>query len=831
MKLALRFALRDLTRGGRGLILLALCLFLGTAALAGIGSLSASMIAALDAEGRTIVGGDLEMRVSQRRATVEEAAAFAEHGRVSETITLRAMAEAENGAAPVLVDLKSVDAGWPLVGRLTAEPGAIAARPGGGRVMIARALADRLNVRVGDALRIGPARFHVGGLIAEEPDALGEGFSFGPRVLIDMAGLDATGLVQPGSLYASRYKIVLNRGERPVEVAETLKKAFPGAGWSSRTVEEGATSLKRGIGQLTQFLLLVGLSALAIAGIGVGSGVAGYLAGKTQMIATMKVLGAETRTIATMFLAELGVVGGAGIAAGLIVGAGIPAIVGALAGSALPVPPRLGIYPVPLLTAAALGGLVALLFALPALARARRVPAASLLRDALAERGRPSLLTLAGMAVIALGIAALAIGTAQDRKLAAWFVLAVVLLLGLLWAIGWGIRVLVARLPRPRRPLMRLAMGNLWRPGAQTERLTVALGLGFSLFVGIAAIDTSLSSEMTRSVPEKAPRFFAIDLQPADEPAFVAAVRGAAPAARIETTPSLRGAIVALKGQSVAEMKNLPEDAWVLRGDRTITWSATVPPRNAVAAGQWWPADYRGPPLVSLEDRAAESLGLKVGDEITVSVLGVDVTARIAALRKIDWRAMGLNFAIVFSPGLIEEAPHGLLAGVYAPAERDGAIARAVGAALPAVTLVRTGDVISQVGELIGRISLAVRVAGGVAVAAGVAVLIGAMASSAQSRRRESIVLKLLGGTRGQVLGAQAIEFALLAVVLSAVALGVGCAAGWYTITGLFDLGWAPGWGTIAATLGLAVLLTTGIGVLGSLPLLRARPAEALRDA
>ena len=253
------------------------------------------------------------------------------------------------------------------------------------------------------------------------------------------------------------------------------------------------------------------------------------------------------------------------------------------------------------------------------------------------------------------------------------------------------------------------------------------------------------------------------------------------------------------------------------------------PPRNAVVAGRWWPADYRGPPLVSIEDRAAQALGLHVGDAITVSVQGVDVPARIAALRRIDWTGLGLNFAIVFSPGYIEEAPHALLASVYAPPGRDGAIARRVADALPSVTLVRVGDVIGQVSELLGKIILAIRVASLVTVAAGIAVLVGAVAASGRARRYDAVILKLLGGSRAQVLGAQGLEYALLALLLAAVALAIGGAAGWYVVTQVFALAWAPDWGVVALTLAAASATTLGIGLLGSLPALRARPAGVLR--
>ena len=634
MSIAWRLAWRDLRRGGRGLLLLALCLFLGSAALAGIGSLSASIIAALDAGGRTMLGGDLEFTVSQRRATVEEAAAVAALGRSTELVSMRAMVDA--GSGPVLVDLRAVDAAWPLIGRFQLMPGALADRPRGNEIAIAPALADRLRIRVGDKVRVGIATLRVIGVIAQEPDRLGAGFALGPPALVDLTELDQTGLIQPGSLYESHFRLLLPGGASGATTGARFTRRFANAGWRTRGPDQAAGGLRRGIDQLGQFLLLVGLAALTVAGVGVGSGVAAYLAAKTRTIATLKVLGARAPLIGSVFLMQIGATAALAVAAGLGVGALTPWAIAQFAGDALPVPPRLALYPAPLATAAALSLIAALLFALPALAAARRVPAATLLREAVGEARRFSWRLALGMAALVAALVALAVLTATDRVLAGGFVAAVAALLLVLWGVGLLLRLVLTRLPRPRAALPRLALANLHRPGAQTDRLVVALGLGFSLFVALAAIDTSLSAELAGAAPAKAPRFFAIDLQPEDVARFRTAVLAVAPDARIESSPSLRGSVTAVKGIPVARLHVSP-DAWVLRGDRTLTWSATVPPRNTVVAGRWWPRGYRGPPLISIEDRAAAALGLHVGDALTISVLGVDVPARIAALRHIDW--------------------------------------------------------------------------------------------------------------------------------------------------------------------------------------------------
>ncbi|ARS27353.1 ABC transporter permease [Sphingomonas sp. KC8] len=830
MKLAWTLALRDLRGGFTGLRLLAACLFLGVMALAGVGSLSTAITSELALQGQSILGGDVEMEIVQRTADDTERAAFAAVGTLSETIRMRAMASRPDGAQAVLAELKGIDAPYPLYGEFRLAAGALSPRPKGREVAIAPALAERLDVRPGDHIRIGDADLRVIGLIDQEPDRVGEGFTFGPVALVDMDGLAATGLVQPGSLYTTRYRIRLADGVDAGVVAKRLADRFPSAGWEVQDRTNAAPGTRRFIGRLGQFLMLVGLTALAIAGIGVGNGVTSYLDGKRGAIATLKALGASSRTIFLSYLFQIGLVAGAGILAGILAGSLVPLAVVALAGDALPVQPHFALHVAPLGLAAAYGVLIALLFVLAPLARARAVTPASLFRGGVETAARPTGRVLAAILATLAAIVALAIGTARDPGFAAIFVAAVAGLLVLLTLLGWAVRAGAARLPRSRRPLLRLAIANLHRPGAQTGRLVVALGLGLTLFATLAVIETNLSGQIDSTVPQRAPSFFALDIPVDDIDRFRALVAERAPTAEVKTVPSLRGPVVSFGGKRVADLQQLPEGAWILRGDRGLAYSAAPPEGSRIVEGQWWPADYAGPPLVSLDVEAARILGLKVGDEITVSVLGVEVPATIASLREIKWDTMGFNFVLVYSPGVLEGAPHSFMATIAMPAAGEAALNREITRDFPSVSLIRVKEVIGQVADVLGQLSTAVRAAASVALAAGIAVLVGAIAASRRSRVYDSVLLKLLGATRGQVLAAQAIEYAALAAILSLLALGIGAAAGWYVVTRVFELDWTTDWGVVGVTLAIGGFGTLALGLIGSLPALAARPARALRE-
>ncbi|MEY4271079.1 MAG: hypothetical protein RLZZ58_2295 [Pseudomonadota bacterium] len=828
-----RLARRDLSARIRGLRLLAVCLFLGVATLAAIGSLTRGITEELENRGQTVLGGDLQIAIAQRVASDAELAAFAREGALSQTVRLRAMAVSGDGARNVLAELKAVDAAYPLYGAFTLADGRAVSAPPPGQIYVSPSLVDKFGIDPAAKdveVRFGTARLRVAGVIAGEPDRLGEGFALGPVAVINLKSLGDTALIQPGSLFESKYRLKLPASADPVAVAERLKSAFPDGGWEVTDRSNGAPGTRRFIERMGQFLTLVGLASLVIAGIGVGNGVSSYLEGKRAGIATLKVLGADSGSIFRIYVMQILAVAASAVIAGLVVGAVAPMAITALAGDVLPVQPGFAIHPAPLATSAAYGLLITLAFALPPLARTRHVPAAGLLRAVFDRGGRIDVPTAAAVVIAIAAVVALAAYSAREPLFSLGFMAAAAGLLALLTLIAWGIRLGAARLPRPKAPLLRLALTNLHRPGAQTGALVVALGLGLTLFVTMATIQTSLTNEIRSTVPARAPSFFVLDIPQVERDRFTALVKSKAPDATINMIPALRGSVTAFGGQRVADLTTLPEGAWVLRGDRGLTYSGALPRGSTVTAGAWWPTNYSGPPLVSLEEDVAASLSVGVGDSIAVNVLGVEVEAKIASLRRVEWDNFGLNYVIVFAPGAIDKAPHNMVATLTVPLASEAALGRAIPPAFPSSSMIEVRDVVSQITTLLTQMARAIAAAASIAILAGIAVLVGAIAASRARRVYDSVILKLLGSTRAQILGAQAIEYALLSAVLALLALGLGMGAGWYVITQLFDFDFAPDMVVVLATLFGGAAITFVFGMASSLPILAAKPAAALRS-
>lgn len=824
----------------KGLRLLLVCLVLGTAALSAIGTLTGAIEGELRTRGREMLGADVEFTLAARQPTSDERAAIAAMGDLSEGARLQAMATvpgAETRATPV--ELKAVDAKWPLYGRFTLADGQSVGPPQGLSAWIAPGVADRLDVKTGDRIQVGKAVLSVGGIIGSEPDRLAEGFSLGPTIIISKAALDASALVQPGSMIRTKLRVKLPVSADPVALGESIKAKYPLAGYEVRTREKASPSLDRFVSRMGQFLVLVALAALAIAGIGIGNGVNSYLEARRNSIATLKILGASSGDIARIFLLQLAAASSLAILAGLAVGISVTPLLGKALQGLLPIKPGLVIDARALAIAAAYGALISLTFAAPPLVRARDFPAMALMRarvNPLASQWRAVLLPVGlGLA----GIAALAILTAPQPLLAAGFLGGAALLFALLTLLGKGLTALAARMPRPKGAIARMALANLHRPGAQTSALVVALGFGLASFVLLAGVQTSLDGNIVSRVPTRAPDYFVLDVPRDRMVAFDAVVKGAAPQADIRTVAALRGSIVAYGSANamtrVSDLKQIPDNAWPLRGDRGLTYSDGLPEGNVLTQGTWWTPNYTGEPLVSVDDDLRTVLGLKLGDRIAVSILGVERSAKIASFRQINWENMGFNYVLVFSPNAIADAPHNLAATISLPAQaKTPQVRRAILAglvkALPSSSVIEIGPVLGQAREILSQMGTAILAAASVAILAGMAVLAGAIAAARERKTYDNTILRVLGASRRQLLILLLAEYGLLSALLAGVALLLGTGVAWGVIVLLFEFDWLPDWPRILGVLGGGVALVMGLAIAGSVGLLRTRPAQVLRE-
>ena len=842
LPVALRLALRELRGGFAGFAVFIGCIALGVGAIASVGSVTRSLVAGIDNEGQAILGGDVSFRLAQRPAEDAERKWLTGLGQVSESVSMRSMARLPDHSDQMLAEVKAVDAHYPLFGSVEFAGGSPRAsifdkRDGVWGIAAEASLLTRLNVAVGDRVEIGSMPVVIRDVITREPDRLSGGLTFGPRVMMAREALEETGLMRPGSLMRWYYKVRMadQSGAALDSAIEQAGELFPQAGWSLESRKNAAPRISGQIKRFRDYLTLVGLTALAVGGVGVANAVRAHLDGRRAVIATLKALGAPGALVSRIYLTQIVLLGSLAIAIGLAIGSITPALAGSYLTSFFPVADAAaGIYPEALAIAAIYGVLAAFAFALGPLGRAREVPVSALYRDHVSRHAaRVPLFYRASSIACIIAIAALAIAIAEQPKVAAVFIVAAAAGFVFLRLVAAALMRAARSVPHGGRMSVRLALANIHRPNALTPTVVLSLGLGLTLLVTLALIESNLNRQLTQQIPDMAPDYFFIDVPSTRADEFTGLVMETAPGADVDQVPMLRGRIVSLNGKSADGYPAPPEAQWVLRGDRGITYATAVPKGSKVVAGNWWGEGYDGPPLVSFEAELAELLGLKLGDTLRVNVLGRNLDVTIANLRTVEWETLGINFVLVFSPNAVAGAPHMMLTTVAFSddkrAEQEKALMRASADIFPEVTAVHVKEALDTFTSLLGKLLLAVRIASGITLVSAILVLAGALASSHRFRIYDAVVLKTLGATRQRLVGVYLLEFIILGSATALFAVIAGSIIAWVVVTQVMELEFfmAPGVALMAA-IG-AVVLTVLLGLAGTWRALGQKPAGFLR--
>ncbi|MEO1452522.1 MAG: FtsX-like permease family protein [Pseudomonadota bacterium] len=839
LAVATRIAKRELRGGLRGFRVFLACLSLGVAAIAAVGTVRESISAGLQREGAVILGGDASIGLTYRFAEPDERAWMeGVADEVSEIVDFRSMAVVARGETTErgLTQVKGVDAAYPIYGETVLEPAMPLAQAldGAGDLpgaVMDRVLVDRLGLRAGDTFRMGNQDFHLSAILAREPDGAAGGFGLGPRTLVRTEALADSGLLQPGTLFETAYRLRLPSEADVAALATEAETALEGAGLRWQDRRDGAPGVSEFVDRLGAFLVLVGLAGLAVGGVGVSAAVRAYLEGKTGVIATLKTLGADRATVFQTYLIQIGVLTVLGLLIGLALGALVPLAFAPIIEARLPVPAAFGLYPRPLAEAALYGALAALLFTIWPLARTEEIRAATLFRDvAIRSGGWPRPVWIG----VTLGLLALLVGTAALLSglatLAIWSAAGMLGAFVTLVIAAEAVRRLARRAARTRalrgRSTARMALGSVGGPGAETTSVVLSLGLGLSVLAAIGQIDSNLRGAIERDLPDVAPSYFVVDIQNDQLAGFKERLDANSAVETVESAPMLRGIITQINGRPAAETAG---DHWVLEGDRGITYSEAPPEGAVITAGAWWDADYTGPPLVSFAAEEAEEMGLNLGDTLTINVLGRDIDAEVTSFREVDFSTAGIGFILSMNPGALAGAPHTHIATIYSEEAAEGAILRDLAEAYPNITAIRVRDAIDRVTDVLGGIAAAVTYGALVTLITGGIVLIGAAAAGVRARTYEAAVLKTLGATRGAILTNFALRSALLGAAAGIVAVIAGGLAGWAVTTFVMNTDYVFEPVSAISIVSAGVMATLIAGLVFAWGPLSARPARVLR--
>ncbi|MEM7493943.1 MAG: FtsX-like permease family protein, partial [Pseudomonadota bacterium] len=814
--LAWIIASRELAGGVRGFMIYLACIALGVFAIAAAGSVTEGFSRGLASEARTLLGGDAMFTAAQRRATPDERAWMEARGRVSERVSLNVMGEA--GGIRQQVDIRGVDEQHPLIGADTVFGAsdineALSFRDGKWGVAATPSLLETFELEIGDNIQLGDITVTIRARLDAEADGIGTPGVFGPEATLQIAALEEAERLTNGQLFRSRYLMLLPDGQIGEDISKAAEAEWGTGGLRYRGPEDAVDGLQRLLEMLNTFLSVIGIAALVAGGVGIAQACKAFLQSRVQSIAAFKALGAETQTIRMAYLIQLGALALLGAMIGVVLGAAMPFLIALFLGDRIPLPSVLAIYPAPLLRGAVLGFLTASMFALPPLGRARATRPAALFRTLGVEDQESVPWVERGgsiLAAIALVVVAMLTSTTPiiTGLLLAGSAVAWLLFLGTASLIRW-----VARRSRSAaRGFWRLVLSNLGGPGSLAPTIAPGLGLGLALLVFVVVIQANIVRQVKETAAANLPALFITQIPQAQVTQFDELIETQGvdindPEA-YRRTPLIIGRVISLKGAPLDEDSVAESERWVVDGEIGMPYIAQQPPEVEIIKGEWWPEDYAGSLLVSVEVDAARGLGLDLGDMIGFRVFGRDIEARVASLRNVDWDSFGANTAFILSPGTLEAAQPQHIAIVQVEAEGEGAIIDSLAKDFPNVVVFQTREALATAGRLLGNISIAINAAASIVLVAGLLVLFGAFASMARERRNEAALLKTFGASRSQVFGLYASEFGLSSAVAGLIGLAIGTAAAWPVVTLQFEADWTVPWPQLGAILSVAVLVS-----------------------
>ena len=844
---------REARGGGGRLLFFIACLAAGVAAVVAVAGFSEGLDRGIRGEAKSLLTADLAVRgrrpIPEELKAAVDRIAGAERAEVREMLTMisaAGTAESGVGASPrsILVELKSVRGAYPFYGKLELEPAARLAEVLDDRsVVVAPEILGRLDLEVGDGLKIGGETFRIAGTVRREPDRITGALQMGPRLFVSAAGLERAALERLGSrvTYRTLVRLPSERQGELGEIAKDLGAYLEGDGRHRiETFSEAQPGLRRNFRRIGSYLALAALLSLLIGGVGVTQTVRAWLAGRMNAIAVLKCLGYRPREVLGLYLGQAAVLGLAGSLVGVGVGVAIQLVAMRLLAGALPVEHVTAWQPWAWARGLLLGVGVALLASLPPLVAGSRVPPIRVLRRD-AEPLPPSRLALAGSGLIMLtSLVALAAWQAGSWLWGLLFVGGLVATAALLGLAAKGLGRLADR-PRGRTRLwLRHGLAALGRKGASTTSGIVALGLGVLVLLGMFLVERGLARELEKDLPRNAPTAFLIDIQ-TDQWGGVEALLGRYRAENIASVPMVMARIVAVDGvsskelQAEAETPGQRRERWALRREQRLTYLDTLPAGNRITQRTLETADGMSPwaddgiPEISVEHEFATELGVGLGSVLTLDVQGVDLELTITSLREVDWGTFGINFFLVVEPGVLEAAPQSRLAAARLPEAGEQELQDALAEAFPNVTVVRTREMLDKVATTLGRLALGVRLLGGLTMFAGLAILAGAVSAGQVRRGAEVALLKTLGMTRRQVVATFATEYALTGLVAGVIGSAGGAVLAWLALTRGMEVSWRaePLW--LLAAVAATVVLSVAAGLAASAGALRKRPVEVLR--
>ena len=833
----LKLSLRELKGSFNEFKIVMISIFLGVFIITAVGSLSKNLIYEINNKSSELLGGDFELSTTYQEFPIKIKKWLEKNGKTSQIVELRTMVTSNQsvGVKRRIVELKAVDQNWPLIGIPIIVPNKSINKSlkmnnynNNNGALIDASLKKQLEIQVGDVLQLGKTKIQISGIIKKEPDRMFSFATFGSRLLISKATLKASGLVIPGSLV--KYKIKFIPYNKKIDLS-FLKKFVHGTNISIKNIKNSTTNFNSFIEKTSLFISLVGLITLLISGVGISNGVKGYLIKKIKNIAIFKTLGAQNSTVFKIYFFQIIFIFLISIIPALIAGISIPFLLKTIISDSFLSSFEPFIFLEPIIISFLFGLIVCILFTIIPIAKTYEIKPIQLLRlSAHHSLNNYSKKISALILILIFALCFLIFKLTNDLKLSVYIfgvvLISFLILKGMTNLLFLSFRKLKFKIGS----LLEIARKSLIRPDTFAKSIVISFSIGLALLITLNIIEESLDYKISNTINKQAPNYFLIDIQPNQINQVKAMTSKFIGEDSLNAQPMLRGRVTSINNIKVENLKINKDVNWVLKRDRAFSWSNKAPKNVKIISGKWWPQDYTGPLLLSIGDKVAKGLNVKIGDKIEVNILGRNFEAEIFNTREIIWQNMDINFIFILSKSKIQNAPHSWIATTTtANKEMNNTLIEKIVSNFSNISSVSVEETYVAIKSILNLLITIVNSIALVTLLSGVIVLAGILNVSKKDKLYEVAILKILGASPKKIIFLWLQEFLIIGLMASLISILIGMSVSFILVTYIFQIDYNFNYITLITLSLIVPFLITIVSFLKMLKLIYSKPLDVLR--
>ena len=831
----LKLSLRELKGSFNEFKIVMISIFLGVFIITAVGSLSKNLKHEINNKSSELLGGDFELSTTYQEFPIKIKEWLEKNGKTSLIIELRTMLTSNQsvGLKRRIVELKAVDQNWPLKGVPIIVPNksinkSLKMNDNNNGALIDASLQKQLEIKVGDVLQLGKTKIQINGIIKKEPDRMFSFATFGSRLLISNATLKASGLVIPGSLV--KYKIKFIPNNKNIDLS-FLNKFVQGTNISIKNIKNSTNNFNSFIDKTSLFISLVGLITLLISGVGISNGVKGYLIKKIKNIAIFKALGAQNSIVFKIYFFQIIFIFLISIIPALIAGISIPFLLKTLISDSFLSTFEPFIFWEPIIISFLFGLIVCILFTIIPISKTYEIKPIQLLRlSAHHSLNNYSKKISALLLILIFALCFLIFKLTNDLKLSVYIfgvvLISFLILKGMTNLFFLSFRKLKFKIGS----LLEIARKSLIRPDTFAKSIVISFSIGLALLITLNIIEESLENKIANTINKQAPNYFLIDIQPNQINQVKALTAEFIGKDSLNAQPMLRGRVTAINNLKVENLKINKDVNWVLKRDRAFSWSNKIPKNVKIISGEWWPNDYTGPLLLSIGDKVAKGLNVKIGDKIQFNILGRNFEAEIFNTREIIWQNMDINFIFILSKNKIQNAPHSWIATTTnTNKEMNNALIEKIVSNFSNISAVSVEETYVAIKSILNLLITIVNSIAFITLLSGVIVLAGILNVSKKDKLYEVAIFKILGARPKKIIFLWLQEFLIIGLMASLISILIGMSVSFILVTYIFQIDYYFNYITLITLSLIVPFLITIVSFIKMLKLIYSKPLDVLR--